>query len=50
MHPATPTTVPGFMARLSSPRRPITRCSAWSRIAQELRRMTSARFGVSTAT
>ena len=49
MHPAITITVPGFMFRLSSPRPPITRCSAWSRMAHVFTRITSAPSGPSAA-
>ena len=44
MHPVTPITTSGFVSRScwSWPTRPITRCSAWSRMAQVFTRITSA--------
>ena len=48
MQPVTPRIVSFFMKRRSSPSRPITRCSALSRMAHVFTRMTSAPSGPST--
>ncbi len=48
MQPVTPSTAPGLRSRRSSPRRPITRCSAFSRMAQVFTSTTSAPCGACT--
>ena len=50
MQPTTPRTPPARLWRWSSPIRPITRCSAFSRTAQVLTSMTSASAGSSVRT
>ena len=50
MHPVTPMSAPSRRYCCSCPTRPMTRCSAWSRMAQVFTRMTSASSGLSVAT
>src|SRR5207247_313242 len=50
MQPTTPSTSPGRLCRLSSPSRPSTRCSAWSRTAHVFTSITSAASGSSVRT